>query len=59
MVLSFVFIFAMFQTEEGYDITAIASTDIFSWLPVIISMIVGIGATVVIRNVAFKDKSEA
>ena len=59
VVLSFVFIFAMFQTEEGYDITAIASTDIFSWLPVIISMIVGIGATVVIRNVAFKDKSGA
>lgn len=56
VVLSFVFIFAMFQTEEGYDITAIASTNFFSWLPVIITLIVGIGATVVIRVVSFKNR---
>lgn len=58
-VISFIFIFAMFQTEEGFDITAIASTDFFSWLPVIISLAVGIGATVIIRNAAFKNKSRA
>lgn len=58
-VISFIFIFAMFQTEEGFDITAIASTDFFSWLPVIISLVVGIGATVIIRNAAFKNKSRA
>lgn len=58
-VISFIFIFAMFQTEEGFDITAIASTDFFSWLPVIISLVVGIGATVVIRNVSFKNSEKA
>lgn len=58
-VISFIFIFAMFQTEEGFDITAIASTDFFSWLPVIISLAVGIGATVVIRNVSFKNSEKA
>lgn len=55
VVISFVFIFAMFQTEEGFDITAIANADIFSWLPVIISLAVGITATVVIRKAAFKE----
>ncbi len=54
VVISFAFIFAMFQTEEGFDITAITQTDIFSWLPVIISIVVGVATTVVIKNMAFK-----
>lgn len=58
VVISFVFIFAMFQTEEGFDITAITSTDIFGWLPVIISVIVGGAATIVIKKAAFKSEGE-
>lgn len=54
VIISFVFIFAMFQTEEGFDVTAITQTDIFGWLPVIISLVVGVVATVVIKNMAFK-----
>lgn len=54
VVLSFVFIFAMLQTEEGFDITAIKQGDIYSWLPVFISLAVGIAATVIIKNTAFK-----
>ena len=58
VVLSFVFIFAMFQTEEGFDITAIKQNDIFGWLPVIISLAVGIVATVIIKKAAIKNKAE-
>ena len=56
VVIDFVLIFAMVQTEEGFDITAISRAHMFDWLPVIISLVVGIAATVVIKNVAFKDK---
>lgn len=54
VVLSFVFIFAMFQTEDGFDITGITQGDVYSWLPVFISLAVGIVATVIIKNTAFK-----
>lgn len=57
VVISFVFIFAMFQTDEGFDITAIKQNDIYGWLPVIISLAVGIAATVIIKA-AFKNKVE-
>ena len=56
VVIAFAFIFAMFQSEEGFDITLISQAGFFGWLPVIISLVVGIGASVVIRNAAFKDK---
>lgn len=55
-VISFVLIFAMIQTGEGFDITAIASAVFFDWLPIIVLMLVGIAATVIIRKMAFKDK---
>lgn len=59
VVIAFVFIFAMIQTEEGFDITAISQVDIFGWLPVIISLAVGIAATLVIKSVAFKVNKAA
>lgn len=59
VVIAFVFIFAMIQTEEGFDITAISQADLFGWLPVIISLAVGIASTVVIKCVAFQDKKSA
>lgn len=58
VLLSFVFIFAMFQTEEDFDITNITQCDIYAWIPVIISLAVGIVATVIVKKVAFKNKSE-
>lgn len=56
VVISFVLIFAMIQTEEGFDITAIVLTGIFDWIPVIILILVGVAATVFIRKNAFKEK---
>lgn len=59
VVLCFVFIFAMFQTGDGFDITAIKKQNtIFDWLPVIITLAVGITLTVVIKKTAFKNKAE-
>ena len=58
-LVAFVFIFGMVQTEEGFDITAITQGDIFDWLPVIISPVVGIATAVIIKMVAFKDKKAA
>lgn len=55
-VISFVLIFSMVQTEEGFDITAITSAGIFDWIPVIILMAIGIAATVIIKKTAFKEK---
>lgn len=57
VVLSFVFIFAMFQTEEGFDITGISQTHLFDWIPVIVSLAVGIVATIIIKMVAFKKNN--
>lgn len=59
VVIDFALIFAMIQTEEGFDITAISRAHRFEWLPVIITLAVGIAATVVIKCVAFKDKKSA
>ncbi len=58
VVLSFLFIFGMIQTEEGFDITAITRTDIFSWLPVIITLVVGAVTTVIIKTSAFKNSEK-
>lgn len=55
-VISFVLIFAMIQTEEGFDITAITRTTIYSWIPVIILMILGTAATLIIKRAGFKEK---
>lgn len=58
-VISFVLIFAMIQTEEGFDITAIKQSKIFEWTPVIISLAVGTAATVVIKiGWRLKDKKQ-
>lgn len=56
VVISFVRIFAMIQTEEGFDITAITSAGIFDWIPVIILMVIGIATTVIVRKTALKEK---
>lgn len=56
VVISFVIIFSMFQTEDGFDITAITQTHVFEWMPVIIILAVGIVTTVIIKKVAFKNK---
>lgn len=56
VVISFVLIFAMVQTEKGFDITAIAATVIFDWIPVIILMVIGVAATIIIRKTAFREK---
>lgn len=57
VVISFVLIFAMVQTEEGFDMTAITSTTIFDWIPVIVLIAIGVATTVVIRMTAFKEKA--
>lgn len=58
VVLSFVLIFAMFQTEDGFDITEISRAHVFEWMPVIIILAVGVALTVVIKKTAFKNKVE-
>lgn len=58
-VISFVLIFAMIQTEEGFDITAITSAGIFDWIPVIVLMVIGITATIVVKKAAFKEKIQS
>ncbi len=57
LVISFVFIFAMVQTEEGFDITAITRTDIFDWLAPVIVFIAGIVISVIIKNTVKKKFS--
>lgn len=57
VVLAFVFIFAMVQTEEGFDITAVTQTDIFDWLAPIIVLLVGIVVSVVLKRSALKEKN--
>ena len=54
VVISFVFIFAMIQTDEGFDITAITLAGIFDWIPVIVLILVGVAATIFIKKNAFK-----
>ncbi|MDR0197287.1 MAG: energy-coupled thiamine transporter ThiT [Oscillospiraceae bacterium] len=48
-VFAFVMIFAMIQTEDGFDITAAASAGVVEWVPVITVFAVGILAAAVIR----------
>lgn len=57
VVIAFVFIFAMIQTEDGFDITAITQTDIFDWLAPIIVLIIGIAVSVIIKKSASKEKN--
>ncbi|MBD5113668.1 MAG: hypothetical protein HDT46_00460 [Ruminococcaceae bacterium] len=56
IVVAFVFIFAMVQTEDGFDITAIAQTDIFDWLAPIIVLIIGIVVSVIVKTYSSKEK---
>ena len=58
VVVAFVFIFAMVQTEEGFDITAIAQTDVFDWIAPIVVLIVGGIVSVVVKMSAGKEKKE-
>lgn len=50
VVIDFVMIFGMTQTEEGFDISALTSADIFSWITVIAIFVIGIVATICIRT---------
>lgn len=56
VVVAFVFIFAMVQTEEGFDITAITQTDIFDWLAPVIVLVIGIAVSVILKRSAIKEK---
>lgn len=56
VVVAFVLIFAMIQTEDGFDITALSSADIFDWLAPVIVLIVGIGVSVVVKLTGNKEK---
>lgn len=58
IVVAFVFIFAMVQTEEGFDITAVTQTDIFDWIAPIVTLIVGCIVSAVIKMSAAKEKKE-
>lgn len=55
VVVAFVFIFAMVQTEEGFDITAITQTDIFDWIAPIVVLVIGIVVSVALKT-ALKEK---
>ena len=57
LVIAFVFIFAMVQTEEGFDITAITRTDIFDWLAPIIVLVTGVVVSVIIGGTAKEKRS--
>lgn len=57
LVIAFVFVFAMVQTEEGFDITAVTRTDIFDWLAPIIVLVTGAAVSAVIMNTAKKKHS--
>ncbi len=46
VVIGFVLIFSMMQTEEGFDITGISTADVFSWIRVLIVFAVGAAASV-------------
>ena len=54
IVIAFVFIFTMIQTEDGFDITAITKTDIYDWLAPIIVLLIGIVVSLVIKNTGKK-----
>lgn len=55
-VVAFVFIFAMVQTEEGFDITAITQTDFFDWVAPVVILVVGAVVSVMIKMSAKKEK---
>ncbi|MCM1054346.1 MAG: energy-coupled thiamine transporter ThiT [Bacteroides sp.] len=55
-VVAFVFVFAMVQTEDGFDITAITQTDIFDWLAPVIVLAIGIAVSVIVKLYASKEK---
>lgn len=55
VVVAFVFIFAMVQTEEGFDISAIARTDIFDWLAPVIVLITGIAVSIIVKTCVSKE----
>ena len=48
IALIFVMIFSMVQTEDGFDITAIASADIWDWIRIaVIALVAGITAAII------------
>lgn len=55
VVVAFVFIFAMVQTEDGFDISAIAQTDIFDWLAPVIVLITGVAVSIIIKTTVSKE----
>lgn len=59
VVIAFIMLFGMMQTEEGFDITAIASTEIFDWIGFIVVLIVGIATSFIIKLVGSKKEKHA
>jgi thiamine transporter len=48
-IISFILLFGMMQSREGFDITAVAEADIYSWLPPIAVFAVGIIGSVILK----------
>lgn len=56
VVVTFVLIFAMIQTEEGFDITALSQADIYDWLAPVIVFVLGIAVSAVVKLTGSKEK---
>lgn len=56
-VIAFAVICSMMQSEAGFDITALADTEIYDWISVIVVIAVGAAAGLIIRFTAFREKN--
>lgn len=56
VVVTFVLIFAMIQTEDGFDITALSQADIYDWLAPVIVFVLGIAVSAVVKLTGSKEK---
>lgn len=57
VVVCFVMLFGMMQSEDGFDITLIASVDMFKWISLAVILAVGVIASVVIRVAGNKKQA--
>lgn len=57
VVLAFLMIFSMIQTEEGFDITALTSADVYSWVGVAVIIALGVFTSVIIKIAGGRTKT--
>lgn len=57
VLVDFLMIFSMIQTEDGFDITAIASADIYQWVTIIVVFVVGVVAAFGIKSFSGAKKA--